>query len=172
MRIIESACTATNEGALKSRKTLAAVLALLLCLPGLAAADRGQKCNENILKGRYVFTASGFTRPPASGPGTPWVPKAIVEVIDFNGDGTLTTPVVAVANPFGDSGMVPQPPGGAPGAPGIYTVNDNCSGTVQFLDPSNVTFTVFVDPPEGHTLWMIQTKPSNNVFQGSARRVR
>src|SRR5574337_1064972 len=80
MRIIESACTATNEGALKSRKTLAAVLALLLCLPGLAAADRGQKCNENILKGRYVFTASGFTRPPASGPGTPWVPKAIVEV--------------------------------------------------------------------------------------------
>src|SRR5574337_1544455 len=150
MAIIASPHRAANEGAFKPRKTLAAVLALFLCIPGLAAADPGKKCNESILKGRYVFTASGFTRPPASAPGTPWVPKAIVEVLDFNGDGTLTTPVVAVANPFGDSGIVPQPPGGAPGAPGVYAINENCSGTVQFLDPNKVTYTIFVDPPEGH----------------------
>jgi hypothetical protein len=36
--------------------------------------------------------------PPAF-PGTPWVPKAILEVLHFNGDGTLTTPVVAIATP-------------------------------------------------------------------------
>ncbi len=171
METIQSPRTAANEGAFKSRKSVAAVLALILCIPGLAAADPAKKCQENILKGRYVFTASGFTRPPTSAPGTPWVPKAIVEVLDFNGDGTLTTPVVAVANPFGDSGMVPQPPGGAPGAPGVYAINDNCSGTVEFLDANHVTYTIFVDPPEGHTLWMIQINPSNNVFQGSAKRV-
>ena len=171
MRIVESSGTTANGGALQFKKTLAAVATLFLCIPGLAAADPANKCKDNILKGRYVFTASGFTRPPASAPGTPWVPKAIVEVIDFNGDGTLTTPVVAVANPSGDSGVVPQPPGGAPGAAGVYAINEDCSGTVQFLDPNNVAYTIFVDPPEGHTIWMIQTHPGNNVFQGSARRV-
>jgi len=171
MSIVESPRTAANGGAFKSKKTVAAVLSLFLCLPGLAAADPARKCNENILKGRYVFTASGFTRPPASGPGTPWVPKAIIEVIEFNGDGTLTTPIVAVANPFGDSGMVPQPPGGAPGAPGVYTINDNCSGMVHFLDANNATFTIFVDHTEGRTLRMIQINPVNNVLQGTAKRV-
>ena len=54
----------------------AATLPLILCLPGLATADVTNKCRDDILQGQYVFTASGFTRPPASGPGTPWVPKA------------------------------------------------------------------------------------------------
>lgn len=160
MRTIESRHTTANA--------LPAILTLLLCLPGLAAADPSKKCKEDILKGQYVFVASGFTRPPASAPGTPWVPKAILEVIHFNGDGTLTTPVVAVANPFGDFGNVLQPPAGAPG---LYSIKEDCSGTVHFLDASNVTYTIFVDPPQGNTVWMIQTNPANNVFQGSAKRV-
>ena len=86
------------------KRTLAAVLPLVLCLPGLAAAEPAKECRNDILKGQYVFTALGFTRPPGSGPGTPWVPKAIVEVLHFNGDGTLSTPFVTVANPFGDTG--------------------------------------------------------------------
>ncbi len=57
------------------------------------------------------ITASGFTRVPGSEPGTPWVPKAIVEALQFNGDGTLTTPGVTVANPFGDSGDILHPRG-------------------------------------------------------------
>jgi len=32
-------------------------------------------------------------------------------------------------------------------------------------------YQIFVDPPQGHTVWLIQTKPGNNVFQGSAKRV-
>ena len=82
----------------------AAALALILCLPALAAADPTRRCKDNILRGQYVFTATGFTRAPNSAPGTPWVPKAIIEVLHFNGDGTLTTPSVTVANPFGDLG--------------------------------------------------------------------
>jgi hypothetical protein len=148
----------------------AATLPLILCLPGFAAAEPTNRCRDDILRGTYVFTASGFTRAPNSGPGTPWVPKAIVEVLQFNGDGTLSTPAVTVANPFGDLGNILQPPSG--GAPGSYSINDDCSGTVQFADASNVTFKIYVDYPEGDTIWMIQTNPANNVFQGSAKRVR
>jgi hypothetical protein len=147
----------------------AATIPLILCLPGLAAADHPKKCRNDILKGQYVFTASGFTRPAASLPGTPWVPKAILEVLHFNGDGTLSTPLLAVANPFGDLGNILQPSSG--GANGTYSINEDCSGTVTFLDAAGVTFKIYVDPPHGETIWMIQTIPANNVFQGSAKRV-
>jgi hypothetical protein len=145
----------------------AATLPLLLGIPGLAAAD-GPPCNDETLKGRYVFTASGFTRPPDSTPGTPWVPKAIVEVIHFNGDGTLSVPAVTVANPFGDLGQVLQPPPGT----GTSAVNDDCSGFVQFLDPARTAFSIQVDPPRSNTIWLIQINPLNNVFAGTATRVK
>ena len=65
------------------------------------------------------------------------------------------------------SGQILQQPAGAPG---VYTVNDDCSGTVQFLDAGNVMFKIYVEPVQGDTVWMIQTNPANNVFQGSAKR--
>ena len=148
------------------KRTLALV-ALSLCLPGLALADTTNRCRVELLKGQYVFTATGFTRAPTAVPGTPWVPKAILEILQFNGDGTLTTPGVTVANPFGDSGQILQPPAGAPG---VYSINDDCSGMVHFLDAGNVMFKIFVEPVHGDTVWMIQTNPANNVFQGSAKR--
>lgn len=143
-------------------------LALLLGVPGFAAADPTSRCSNDILVGHYVFTASGFTRPPNSTPGTPWVPKAIVEVLHFNGDGTLSTPALTVANPGGDLGAILQPPSGAPGT---YAINEDCTGTIQFQDAAGVAFKIFVDPPQGDTIWMIQINPSQNVFQGSAKRV-
>lgn len=148
----------------------AAIAALIMCVPGLAAANGPRsRCDNDMLKGTYVFTASGFTRPANSAPGTPWVPKAILEVLEFNGDGTLTTPGLTVANPFGDLGNILQPPTG--GAPGVYTINEDCSGTIQFNDAGSVAFKIYVDPPRGDTIWMIQINPANNVFQGSAKRV-
>jgi hypothetical protein len=152
----------------KTMLTKCSAMLLISCLPGLAVADATSRCTNSLLNGQYVFTASGFTRAPGSAPGTPWVPKAIMEVLQFSGDGTLTTPAVTVANPFGDTGNILQPPSGAPG---LYSINDDCSGTVQFLDAAGVTFKVFVEPPRGDTIWMIQTNPANNVFQGSAKRV-
>jgi len=146
-----------------------ATLPLILCLSGLAAADPTKKCKDDILKGQYVFAASGFTRPANSLPGAPWFPKAILEVLHFNGDATLSTPAVTIANPFGDLGNIVQPPSG--GANGTYSINDDCTGTVQFADATGAAFKIYVDPPQGDTIWMIQTNPTNNVFQGSARRV-
>ena len=150
------------------KRALPSLFALLLCLPGLAAADAAKRCRNDLLKGQYVFTATGFTRAPNSVPGSPWVPKAILEVLYFHGDGTLITPGLTVANPFGDLGNVLQPP---TGAPGVYSVNDDCSGTLQFLDAGSVMFRIYVDPAVGDTVWMIQTQPANNVFQGTAKRV-
>lgn len=144
----------------------AAALALALSLPGFAHAGTLGSCSQGMLKGRYVFTGSGFTRAPASAPGTPWVPKAILEVLQFNGDGTVQTPALTAANPFGDTGGIVQPPGGAPGQ---YTVNADCTGSVQFFDPSGVAFSIHVES-FGSTIRMIQTNPSNNVFGGTARR--
>ncbi|WP_017460262.1 hypothetical protein [Dyella ginsengisoli] len=160
--------TDTARPPARRRALLSAVLAVAafaMCGPSLAHANLGG-CSSGSLKGRYVFTASGFTRAPAAPPGTPWVPKAILEVLQFNGDGTVLTPAVTVANPFGDLGAIMAPPGGAPGE---YTVNADCTGTVHFLDPNNVTFSIYVEA-FGQRVRMIQTNPSNNVFEGVARR--
>jgi hypothetical protein len=152
------------------KKIIAIAFLLGASLPGLAAADPAKGCKDNdTLKGRYVFSAAGFTRAPASGPGIPWVPKAIVEVIQFNGDGTLTTPAVTVANPFGDSGAIMDPPAG--GAPGLYTLNEDCTGKVQFLDAAGTAFKIVVDPAGDDAIWMLQIHPANNVMQGKAVRV-
>ncbi len=138
----------------------------LACLPGLAAAGPFAACSNRVLNGRYVFTASGFTRAPASAPGTPWVPKAILEVLQFNGNGSVSTPSLTVANPFGDFGAILQPPAGAAGE---YTVNADCTGTLHFMDANNVTYAIYVEP-FGLEVHMIQTNPSNNVLEGSAKR--
>ena len=144
-------------------------LTVILTIPGIAAAKPTSTCDDGLLRGPYVFTASGFTRAPNSAPGTPWVPKAILEVIEFNGDGTLSTPKVTVANPFNDTGAILQPANG--GAPGEYSVNDDCTGTIHFFDAGNVTFAIVVVPPRGEEIQMIQTNPSNNAFQGTATRM-
>lgn len=151
------------------KNALKAALPLILCLPAFAAAtDPPKRCRNENLRGQYVFIALGFQRAPDSAPGTPWFPKAILEVMQFNGDGTLTTPQLAIANPPGDLGVVFSPPAG--GAHGEYFVNDDCSGTVHFFDAGNVTFKIHVDRRED-TIRMIQTNPINNVFQGTAKRV-
>lgn len=142
-------------------------LALALALPGLGWATPGGRCSNAMLQGKYVFTATGFTRAPGSPPGTPWVPKAIVEVIQFNGNGTLTTPLIVAANPFGDSGGVLAPPAGAPGE---YQLDSDCRGTVRFFDAGNVAFAIYVEP-WSRRVHMIQIHPANNVFQGTAERV-
>lgn len=152
------------------KSNLAILFPLVLGLAGIAQAAPPGQCRTEMLRGTYVLAASGFTRPPTSAPGTPWVPKAIVEVVVFNGDGTATSPFVAIANPFGDAGNVVQPPAG--GANGLYTVNDDCTGTVHFLDATNVTYSFVADPVQGDTLWMLQVNPPNNVFQAKATRVR
>lgn len=110
-------------------------------------------CKLKTLRGSYLFAASGFNIV-----GGVAQPKAIHEVIDFNGDGTLTVPAVTLSV----NGVVSHPPAGV----GDYTLEENCRGTIVFT--SGPSFDIVVTPG-GRTVWMIQTNP-NTVFQGTATR--
>ena len=109
-------------------------------------------CGVETLRGTYVFAASGFNI--VAGVAQP---KAIVEVVEFNGDGTLSVPAVTLSV----NGAVTHP---LPSI-GTYTVEDDCSGTILFAGPA---FDIFV-AKDAETIWMIQTNP-NTVFQGTATR--
>src|SRR4029077_16952783 len=113
--------------------------------------ERGA-CAEQTLRGSYVFSAAGFNIV-----GGVQQPKAIVEVIVFNGDGTLDVAAATVSL----NGVIIR----SPHSVGTYTVDDNCSGTITFNGP---TYDMFLSK-DGDAISMIQTNPST-VFQGQATR--
>jgi hypothetical protein len=85
--------------------------AIALGVSGGSLADDGKKtCALDTLDGLYIFTATGYNI--VSGVAQP---KAIVEVIRFNGDGTLTVPAathsingVVAQSPPEERGLIPS----------------------------------------------------------------
>ena len=116
--------------------------------------QEGRACQLSTVRGSYLFAASGFNI--VAGVAQP---KAIHEGIEFNGDGTLTVPSVTLSV----NGNVSHPPG----APGNYTVEADCRGTIVFSNGPAFDTVVGLD---GQTVWMFQTNP-NTVFQGTATRL-
>lgn len=147
----------TNIGSLISTRALPALLAAMaLGVAGSARAEgEAQACGPQTLQGSYVFTAQGFNI--VSGAAQP---KAIVEGIDFHGDGTFSVPFATVSI----NGVIIQVP---PGGVGTYAVDTSCQGTVSFMNGPN--FNIFV-ARNGRRVSMIQTDP-NTVFQGITTRV-
>ena len=146
----------------KPRVAVAAIAVTAIALgtyrPGQAQTG-SRTCGVQSLRGTYVFSASGYNIVG----GVPQ-PKAIVEVIDFNGDGTLTVPAATVSV----NGLILQPPPGT----GDYTVDTDCTGTITFhgAPPGQQppAFNIFL-APNGETAWMIQTN-ANTVMQGTTVR--
>jgi hypothetical protein len=139
----------------------ASIIAAAICIGAtgiVRADDDGRQCSLRTLHGRYVFAAQGFNVVGVNGTEQSQ-PKAIVEVIDFSGDGTLSVPA---ATRSVDDVVARIPPN-----VGTYTVDSECTGTITFAGP---TFDIFVEP-RGDGLWMIQTNPGS-VFEGTASRVR
>ena len=123
---------------------------------GTALADsRALGCGEYTLRGSYVFTAHGWNIV-----GGVAQPKAIVEGINFNGDGTLVSPYATVSI----NGTILH----SNGSLGTYTVNADCTGTLSFT--GGPSFDISVDVG-GRQLWMIQTGPGTPVFEGTVTRV-
>jgi len=121
---------------------------------GLAqAGERDKGCSLGTLDGSYALAATGFSIVAGLAQ-----PKAILEVIDFNGDGTLSVPAATLSV---NGAIVRVPPGGV----GTYTIEDDCTGTITFNGP---TFDI-VAARHGDTILMVQTNP-NNVLQGTAER--
>ena len=120
-------------------------------------------CGANTLHGLYVFDAHGWNVV-----GGVAQPKAILEGIHFNGDGTLSSPFATVSI----NGTILHFGTGA----GSYTVDADCTGTITFSN--GPTYDIFVDHRGGKQLWMIQTgpavpgiPPTGPVFEGTAVRV-
>lgn len=120
--------------------------------PAISERHDDGVCGLTTLRGTYVFAASGFNIV-----GGLALPKAIVEVVEFNGDGTLSVPAVTLSV----NGVIARPPASI----GTYTVEDDCSGTITFNGP---TYDIFV-LRDAEAIRMIQTN-SNSVFQGTATR--
>src|SRR5262245_29293827 len=139
----------------------AALLVAGLSWTGAAqAAD--PSCTPATLNGLYEFSASGYTVTPAGAA----LPKSVLELIHFNGDGTLSVPG-AVVSVNGTITIVP------PGGTGTYAVSPidgeaACAGSLAFL-PNGPHFALLIRP-DAVTLRMFQTD-QNNVFQGTATLV-
>ena len=133
---------------------LSAAAVIMLGMSGIARADSDCTLKALTLRGPYVFAATGFNIV-----GGVAQPKAIVEVISFNGDGTLTVPGATRSI----NGVVAKIP---PGGTGSYTVETGCTGTISFT--GGPSFDIYVSS-RGDTIWMIQTNP-DTVFQGTATK--
>ena len=134
------------------RPSLMAVVFAVAMTGGARADNEDQgKCDSRTLKGSYVFTASGFNIVAGTAQ-----PKAIVELIDFHGDGTLTVTGGTVSI----NGAITQI---APNGVGNYTLEPGCVGTLAFIPGPSFNIVVEKDGKSG---WMIQNNP-NSVFQGT-----
>ena len=120
-------------------------------------ADSGMpSCGVYTLQGSYLFATHGWNIV-----GGVAQPKAIVEGINFNGDGTLVSPFATVSI----NGTIVR----SSGSPGTYTVSADCTGTLTFT--GGASYDIFVER-KGNQLWMIQTGGAvPAVFEGTATRV-
>ncbi len=133
------------------------LLALVAAVVAAGTHDRvlaNGACGERTLRGSYLFAASGFNIV-----GGVAQPKALVEAIDFNGDGTLEVPAATVSI----NGNIINSSAGA----GTYTLDESCRGTMTFS--SGPSFNIFTNR-QGAKIWMIQTNP-NTVMEGTAARI-
>jgi hypothetical protein len=161
----ERARRARKDRTMLRRLSGLAVAALSMVLvTGTAMANENHHCNVGLLDGLYVFTASGFANPS----NAPSFPKAIIEVLRFHGDGTVTTPFATVSM----NGKVFT---NAPGGSGTYTVaaldppEGVCAGTLTFSDAPNPSFNLVI-PPSAERIWLLMTNPPS-VFEGNAVKV-
>ena len=99
---------------------------------GAAADEHGQVCSVHMLRGLYLWTFDGYQNV-----GGNLVPKAVMQGLRFNGDGTTF-------NTFGTVNI-----GGfiiidATGGVGTYTVAPDCTGTISITD--GPSFNIYVGP--------------------------
>jgi hypothetical protein len=145
-------------------KGLASALLLMVFVWSPAFGHDHDRCTLATLDGLYVFTATGFSVPT---PPTPALPKAIIELIRFNGDGTLTVPAVTVSL----NGVIPPTTTGSPGTYSVADVvpgDEGCTGAIQFGTSGPSFNLAFAHNPK--TIYMIQTNPGN-IFQGTATKL-
>jgi len=117
--------------------------------------EHATTCTLETLNGTYLFAATGYNIPTSGDVAR----LAIVESIDFNGDGGLTSLATVSFNGAISKDIVDS---------GSYTVAVDCTGTVMFT-ASGVHLEIFV-APHGLEFYLIQTD-DKTVLAGVARKV-
>ena len=122
----------------------------LVCLtatmaPGTSAtagpAPNAPVCSVGMLRGLYVWTFDGYANF-----GGNLVPKAVMQGLRFNGDGTTF-------NPFGTVNIGGTIIIDATGGVGTYTVAADCTGTISITD--GPSFNMYVGPG-AQQIWTTQ----------------
>ena len=121
--------------------TLVAAMALGTSANAGAAPDM-QGCSVDRLSGLYVWTFDGYTRL-----GGNLLPKAVMQGLQFNGDGTTF-------NTFGTVNIGGTIVIDATGGVGNYTVAADCTGTLSIT--GGPSFNMYIGPG-AKQLWTIQT---------------
>jgi hypothetical protein len=120
---------------------LVATMALGTSDTARAAVD-ARVCHVGTLRDLYMWTFDGYQ----NFGGNP-VPKAIMEGIQFNGNGTFTVP-------FGTLNIGGFIVVDISGGVGTYTVASDCTGTLSVTD--GPSFNMYVGPG-AKQLWITQT---------------
>src|SRR4030095_8055958 len=110
---------------------LAATMAPGTSATARAAAD-AQVCSVGMLRGLYLWTFDGY-----ADLGGNLVPKAVMQGLRFNGDGTTF-------NPFGTVNIGGTIIIDAAGGVGTYTVAPDCTGTLSITN--GPSFNIYVGP--------------------------
>jgi hypothetical protein len=138
--------------------------AMTLGTPSTARATEWiqQGCNVGMLRGLYLWTFDGYAKL-----GGNLVPKAVMQGLRFNGDGTTF-------NPFGTVNIGGTIIFDATGGPGTYTVAADCTGTLTPAPGISPTFNIYVGPG-AQQVWTLETSNPNpaaiGVSVGTATRV-
>jgi hypothetical protein len=96
------------------------------------AAAGGQACSVHMLRGLYLWTFDGYAIL-----GGNLLPKAVMQGLQFNGDGTTF-------NPFGTVNIGGTIIIDATGGVGTYTVAADCTGTISITN--GPSFNIYVGP--------------------------
>jgi hypothetical protein len=109
------------------------------------AAAGGQVCSVHMLRGLYLWTFDGYTKI-----GENLVPKAVMQGLQFNGDGTTF-------NTFGTVNIGGTIIIDATGGVGTYTVAPDCTGTLSITN--GPSFNIYVGPG-AQQVWTLETSPN------------
>jgi hypothetical protein len=96
------------------------------------AAAGGQACSVHMLRGLYLWTFDGYANL-----GGNLLPKAVMQGLQFNGDGTTF-------NTFGTVNIGGTIIIDATGGVGTYTVAADCTGTISITN--GPSFNMYVGP--------------------------
>jgi hypothetical protein len=161
MKIKKKETTTMNKRVIKTVMSSLLAAALAFGMSGIARAGAGDSAGPGLsvhtLHGLYLFGTHGFNIV-----GGVAQPIALVEGINFNGDGTLVSPFATVSI----NGLILR----FSGTVGVYTVEPSGQGTLTFTSGPPVTFDIFVESGDGKQVWMMETG-ANTVLQGTATKV-